>query len=247
MSLYTVIKYICSIIFQGPLNFNIEIIFWIFNGILFGPIIGPLYSILCDTVFTLFTTGIGYWMIEYAIIPPLISLISWLFWKSYKENNKWTIAISLLFVFLLIISSLTVFFFQLFKTDFKYEGISSSKIIPLTVYLLIGFLSITITGFTIFCYVKYKIKKDWKYIKWLYWLTLIIIVVVLFRWIWGPFAYLQYSKRFFSQNINFSKQYPLSLFGIVTKSCLTIPIASMVVIPIINIFSKLKYENEKFY
>ena len=250
MSFYLVTKYVCSLIFSGPLNFNIEILFWIFNGILFGPIIGSIFSIVCDTLFTFITSGIARWMIEYAIIAPLVSIIAWFFWKSYKENSKWTVIISITTIFILIASTLVIFFFQLLSDNFKYEGVKDKNIFPIFIYILISFLCISMVSFSLYCLILFKMKKEWKYIKWLHSLTLIIMIVIVFRWIWGPYAYLEYSRRFYSKNIDFAKQYPLSLFGIVTKSCLTIPLASMIVIPMISILEKFQnienYENRFF-
>ena len=60
LALYSVIKYVSYLVFKGPLNFNIELLFWIFNGVFFGAFKGSIFSILCDTIFCFMTTGIGY-------------------------------------------------------------------------------------------------------------------------------------------------------------------------------------------
>lgn len=243
LSLFTVIKYVCSLIFKGPLNFNIEILFWVFNGMLFGPIKGSLFSILCDTVFTLIS-GIAYWMIEYAIVAPLVTILSWFMWKLYKENNKWTIYFSISIILVMLITTLVIFFIQLVNKKFEYEQVKTIN--PIFVYSVISFLSISAVSFVLFCLIAYKKTNKWMYINWLYIFTLIIVIVILFRWLWGPFAFYMYKKRFISANIDFEKSYVLSLFGIVMKSCLTIPLATLISIPLFPLFSKLnsKYSQQ---
>lgn len=239
LALYNVIKFTCYMIFRGPLNFNVEILFWIFNGILFGPIKGAIFSTLCDTIMCFVTSGIGYWMIEYAIVAPLISIISALFMNHYR-NGKQSIYIAISTISIALIGALIIFFFQLFNENFRYEGVQQKNVIPIAIYVLISFLSLSTLGYLIYVLTKYHLTKDWSYIKKLYILSLIIFVIVIFRWLWGPYAYLRYSQRFYSKNINFAKQYPLSLFGIVTKTYLTIPIAFTISIPTIRIIEKYK-------
>ncbi len=241
LGIYSVLKFVSSLIFKGPLNFSIEILFWIINGIIFGPFKGPLFSLLCDTVFTFFTTGIAYWMIEYAIIPPIVSLLSWLFWKTYKEKNKITIIFSLLILIISITSVLIIFFIQFFDGKFRYEGVSQSKVIPFAVYILVSIFCFVIFCFSILCLILFYVKNDWKYIKWLHSMALVVVIIILSRWLWGPYAYLEYMKRFYSKHINFERQYPLTLFGIVIKSCVTIPLASIIIVPLISIYDKFKF------
>ncbi len=182
-------------------------------------------------------------MIEYAIVAPLVSIVAAIFMKNYKNKNS-SIYISIITIMIVIISSLVIFFFQLFNEQFRYEGVSTKNIIPIAIYVLIGFFSITTTGYLIFSLIKYKTTRDWLYIRKIYILSMIILIIVIFRWLWGPYAYLKYSQRFYSKNIDFAKQYPLSLFGIVTKTYLTIPIAFTISIPTIRIIEKFKNMNK---
>lgn len=246
LALFCVIKYVTSLVLKGPLNFSIEIIFWIIIGILFGPIKGPIFSLVCDTIFT-FYTGIIYWMIEYAIIAPLISLFSWFFYVHYQEKNKKTIILAISIPFLLVVMSIILFSFQALN-QFNYENVEN--IIPMIAYFLIIFLNLCIISFTLFCWIKFKKTNEWKYIMWLYFFSLIVTVIIIFRWIWGPFAFIAYLKRFFPKNIDFWKQYWLTLSGIFLKSCIAIPIATSITIPLIytiNSINKHNLKNNRFY
>lgn len=242
LAFFIILKYLTYIIFTGPLNFSVEILFWILIGFIFGPIKGPLFSFLCDTIITLFTTGIIYWMIEYALIAPLISLFSWFFFNFYKENNKNVLIISICTLLFSIIGSILIFYYQLnILNNFKYEGIKN--LFPSIAYTLIIILNASILFFSLFCLICFYYKKEWKYIKWLYFFSIIILVIMIFRWLWGPYAFIAFSNRFFSKNYDIAKQYPLVLSGIVMKSCLTIPCATSILLPFINIIDiHKKYE-----
>ena len=231
-AVFTIIKYLTYVFFKGPLNFSVEILFWIIIGLIFGPFKGSVFAFFCDFVFTFFTTGIAYWMIEYAIMPPLIACLSWSFYHFYRENKKSVLWIALGINIILIAASIMVFSFQL-VSEFKYEDVK--VVFPWIAWTLIIFLNTTIFGFNLFCIISFYIKKEWKFIKWLYVFSLIILVVVIFRWLWGPYAFIAYLQRFTSKDIIFSKQYWLTLSGIATKSFLTIPIATLILVPLIHI------------
>lgn len=246
LALFTVIKYVCSLIFKGPLNFNVELLFWIFNGILFGPFKGSLFSILCDTIFTLIN-GIAYWMIEYAIVAPLSTILAWFIWKMYKEKQKQTIYFALTMIFIMVVATLIIFIIQLLNNEFQYEN--EKQINEIFIYCVISLLLVSTTAFVLFCLISFHHKNDWKYIKLLYIFALIITIIILFRWLWGPFAFYMYKKRFSSASIDFNKSYVLSLFGIVMKSCLTIPLATIVAEPLLPLFNKLRidYKNQDHF
>lgn len=245
LSLYIVIKYIASIILRGPLNISIEIIFWIFNGIIFGYIKGPLFSLLCDTTILFFTTGIAFWMLEYAIIAPLISLISYLLWNFFENKQNKNILFPLIVLMLLISFSLIIFFFQLINKKFNFEGINSSAdVIPELIFALIIFMCVSIVGFVLFNIVKYKKTKEIKYLKWIQSLTIIAFITIIFRWIWGPYAFIAFYKKFISTNFDESTKYLLTLSGIVMKSCLTIPVSIIIFIPMIEIIKKTKINSK---
>lgn len=243
LGVLSILKYISFLLLKGPLNFSIEIIFWIIIGALFGPIKGVLFSILCDTVFLIFTTGIIYWMIEYAIVSPLISLTSWFLFNIFnKKNKKWSIYFSLSIIIIALSISIVFFSFQLKNNLWKYEGwkgISST-----TAYLLIICLSFFVSVYVFFCVTKYfRYKKEthsWKYIWYLYIFSVFIFIEIIFRWFWGPYAFLAYMNRFYSKQYDWSIQYPITLAGIVMKSCISIPLGTITLIPTLFVVNSIK-------
>ena len=78
-------------------------------------------------------------MIEYAIVAPLVSIISSFFMNLYR-NNKQSIYIAVSSILIALIGALIIFFFQLFNEQFRYEGVKQSNIIPMVIYILIVFL-----------------------------------------------------------------------------------------------------------
>lgn len=244
LAFYSAMKYLTFLVFTGPLNFNIELLFWLFNGIIFGPFKGSVFSIICDTLFAFITTGISYWMIEYAIVPPLVSLVTWLFMKIYKENSLKTLINSSIIIILLVVICLFFFLYQLINNNFRYEGIAANKVFPIMIYVLISFMCLMLIGFLVYSNLMFKKSKNWEYVRKIYSTALVILVIVIFRWLWGPYAYLKYLERFINANVDFNKQYSLVLLGIVTKTYLTIPIASLIVVPTIQVINKFKYYDQ---
>lgn len=249
LGVLSILKYLSFILFKGPLNFSIDILFWIIIGVLFGPIKGVLFSILCDTVFTIFTTGVIYWMIEYAMVAPLISLASWFLFSLFKEEKKWTIYFALTIITIAIIISIIFFFFQLKNNLWKYEGWKG--ITSTTAYLLIICLNFFVLIYVCFCLFKYLkgIKKQkneenglsdpWRYIWLLYVFSIFLFIVIIFRWLWGPFAYIAYMNKFYSKNYDWALQYPITLSGIVMKSCVSIPLGAIILTPTLFIVKSI--------
>lgn len=245
LAVFTILKYLTFIFFKGPLNFGIELLFWIVIGLIFGPFKGSLFAFFCDFVFTLFTSGIVFWMIEYAAVAPVVALLSWAFYQFYQVNKQEVIWIALSLNVMLVIASITLFSLQL-QTQFRYEDVK--QVFPWVAWTLIIFLNTAIVGFSSFCLINFYLKQNWKFIKWLYIFSLVILVVVLFRWLWGPYAFI----AFFSQKLapgvafDFWTKYWLTLTGIATKSFLTIPLATFILVPLIHVIDvNRKYDLSK--
>jgi hypothetical protein len=60
MTLYFVIVFLLKQFLPGKFNISVEVLFYIIFGILFGPVKGSLFSIMCDTAYQLFFGAIGF-------------------------------------------------------------------------------------------------------------------------------------------------------------------------------------------
>ncbi len=238
LSLYFIVVFILKQLLPGKLNINIEILFYIIFGIVFGPIKGPIFSFLSDTTYQIFLGGIVFWMYEYAIIPPLVSLFSWTLMFFYGKQNKFRFVFPIVTLSLTIIGIICFFIYELLNNSFKFEHsiVNSNLVFGLMITLCVMLITSIITTL-----ILYKIKNKEIYIKTLYLIATVSIILIVFRWLWGPFAYIMFFIRFLSTDTNISEimatQYPIALMGIAMKTTYILPIFVVVLVPTINAIS----------
>lgn len=242
MAIYLIIVWGLKQLLPGKFNISIEILFFIIFGIIFGPIKGSIFSLLCDTIYQLFLGSIAFWMIEYAIVPPLISMISWFLMYFYEKENKFKFIFPFVILGLTIASVISFFIYQFINNSFKFEN---SIVNPMVVFYLMITLCIIILISVLVSLILYKIKKDIIYIKFLYLFSVVAIILIIFRWLWGSYAYVIFFNRFLSSENNPDKvmsiQYPITLAGIAMKTTYVLPIFVMILIPSLNaIFASKK-------
>ncbi|BAP01234.1 hypothetical protein MCAL160_0861 [Mycoplasmopsis californica HAZ160_1] len=221
---------------------GLENILYIFYGIILGPFKGALLAILGDTIPMLLTGSIGQWFWLYAITPPLIAIVSWVYSVVFKSNKIVAITVSTLLTFV----SLAIVFYVYFKyseTDGTFK-INSSKKNPifapknLIIWMiaLYIFLSLAVSGL---CIKLYSATKNDKWLNYLMIMSLVIIISIVFRWIIGPIQYIEYYNYFKAPNSKaglkyYSLEYILLFTKIVIKDLFVIPIYIIVLTPIYN-------------
>lgn len=250
MSIYFVIVFIFKHFLPGILNISIEIVFYILFGIIFGPIKGSVFSIMCDTVSQLFLGSIAFWMIEYAIVPPLISIVSWGLLFFYEKKNKFRFVFPITILCLTIISVVSFFIYQFITNSFRFEN---NIINPKLVFALMITLCILLVLTLIITLTLYRVRKNEIFIKILYLIAVVSIILIVFRWLWGPFAYVTFFNRFLSSGVGADKimatQYPITLAGIAMKTTFVLPIFVVILIPTLSAISvcKKKYFYNRSY
>ncbi len=241
MTMYFVVVFLLKQFLPGKFNISVETLFYIIFGILFGPIKGPIFSIMCDTAYQLFFGAIAFWMIEYAIVPPLISFASWGLMFFYEKNNNFKIIFPIVILTLTIIGVIAFFVYQFINNSFVFEN---SVVDPLLVFWLMITLCILLILTIFITLILYKIKKKEIYIKTLYLVAVVAIILIIFRWLWGPFAYVNFFNRFLSSENNPDKimatQYPITLSGIAMKTSFVLPIFVIILVPTLSVVSLSK-------
>ncbi len=238
MTMYFVVVFLLKQFLPGKFNISVEILFYIMFGIIFGPIKGSLFSIMCDTAYQLFFGSIAFWMIEYAIVPPLISMSSWGLMFFYEKKTNFRIIFPVIILSLTIAGIISFFVYQFITNSFMFEN---SLVDPKLVLGLMVSLCIILVGVIIITLLLYKIKKKEIYIRILYLVAVVAIILIIFRWLWGPFAYINFFNRFLSTENNPDKimatQYPLTLSGIAMKTTFVLPIFVIILIPTLTAVS----------
>ena len=238
MTMYFVVVFLLKQFLPGKFNISVETLFYIIFGLLFGPIKGPLFSIMCDTAYQLFFGAIAFWMIEYAIIPPLVSLAAWGLMFFYNKQNKFRFIFPIIILGITIIGVISFFVYQVITNSFVFEN---SIVHPTLVFWLMITLCILLVATILITLILYKVKKQEIYIRILYLVAVVAIILIIFRWLWGPFAYVNFFNRFLSSENNPAKimatQYPITLSGIAMKTTFVLPIFVIILIPTLSAVS----------
>lgn len=243
LAMFLILTTITKYTLAGALNIAIEIPFWIIFGIVLGPVKGSMLAIICDTLVQLLLskTGLGTWMIEYAMIPPLVTIVSWLMFMLFQKNHFWTSIILSLILAFVIITNVTVL---ILRANNKHR-IGSIKVSFDTMLIVTLFLSSLLLLVNLGFWIYLIIGKNHKAKIWrvLFVMTLIAFIIVLARWIWGPYAYVAYYNRFVAgtkpaQNI--SDRFVPLIIPIILKSSIEIPIYTILLTPITNALLQLK-------
>lgn len=258
---FVIISYIKSLVLKGPLNISIEFLFWIIAGLIFGPFKGAVFSIFADTFMQLIKGYIVQWMWQYAIIPPIITILSWSLYYLYRKLlNKPELKIEddikdqniiqkkdalrvFLFAFGLVLLNLIIYigfsayFLLALNLDFQ------NKMYILSVYIL--FLVYFV--FFLICAILYKKHNKEFILNFLAQVSIIFFIMFFFRWLMGSYAFVEYYKRFIGVAKN--NAFYLHLMSISAKSLITIPLLSLIIIPsssALEIMRK-KYSDNRYY
>ncbi|MBZ4203763.1 hypothetical protein [Mycoplasma tauri] len=140
--------------------FGVEILFCVIFGIIFGSVKGSILAILADTFSLILNGQIGLWYWGYAIWPPIISIVSSIYFFFYKTNGNGKISSILIFILTAILSA-----FFIIKTADK------EKIVPYLIFILFAISTI--------CLFLYKTTGNGKIIASLL-LILIAVGIMIF-------------------------------------------------------------------
>lgn len=201
IGIFLVCNKIMTTTLTGRFAFKLDYLFFILYGLILGPFKGSVLAILSDTFSLVIRGRIAFWMIEYAIIPPLIAFITWLVFYLYKFNSKFTFLLPFILHFIAAAIILSVFITKTQEIGFKFtikdiEDKSKSiesYVVSIFVYVFLAISFIFICVFT-FLSLKYAEKTIYKLI--LYSFVLVLLCIVVFRWTWGPIAFVRYYNQF---------------------------------------------------
>ncbi|MDJ1646027.1 hypothetical protein [Mycoplasma phocimorsus] len=211
-----------KILLPGPLNIEVEHLFYILVGLIFPLGYGIFFAVLCDFSKMFLFGRIYDWSYVYAIAAPLIVIVSWSFFSLYRKNK-----IAML-IFASILLSITMYLNILFvaynafdaKLLAKLSGVKKVEdaYITSSILILISVIyALCVTVFIATVWIKYAMKKRIsqrglvlnrniennnneqinKLLTIFMIFALVALISVLFRWAWGNFALVHFlnSKR----------------------------------------------------
>ena len=224
----------------GPMQISLDYVFYMLFGLFFGIIHGSIFALINDFIKTIFVTGFGFWMWEYAIIPPAIVIIASLF-KEFVWNKKdhWLITTMSIFIIIDIISLATIFINNQTTTySFRENHQSLMNFIYVSLVILLIWQI-----FLFIFYIKAKEKQKNAIKTLINSISLTMIVIVIMSWIWGPFAFLAYANRFiYKSPQTIENKY---LFFLIPRIIKTIPEALIWSICIYSIYEIMNVTTKK--
>ncbi|WP_246777999.1 ECF transporter S component [Mycoplasma zalophi] len=246
IALYMIFHSIQKFVLTGPRNISITYALFVVYGIILGPVKSAILSILCDTTSQLIY-GIQFWMPEYAIVPVLISITSALIFKLRKLDSKWLWIVGIIMLIMITITFISVI--SIYGNSIKQRETSlKGKNIPFNIVLGISITSLTSIWIVVIVicllhslHSSQKIKKITQNLFVI--LLNITITIVLYRWFWGPFAYINYHNRFRSGTWKYEDYYLIFMIPIIFKSLIEIPIYTFF---IFNLQPAIKFLEKKY-
>ncbi|VEU58268.1 Uncharacterised protein [Mycoplasmopsis gallinacea] len=233
LGIFLIVSVITHYTYLGKIGLNFEYIFYIIFAFFFRYFKGAFLAFIGDFISLMFQgAGIASWHWVYAIVPVLIVIVSSLFFDLVRINKKHALILGNIFVIASFSAIITVVFKQIAKkggSPLKISSIFSFKTIDVTtLYILIALAIVIVIG-TIFVsiYSIWKNKPRLSYFAIAF--IIVTIVVVIGRWLWGPYAYIQY-KQFWLKDplINLWDRYVTIMLPIIIKGLIVIPIYSII-------------------
>ncbi|BAP39451.1 ECF transporter S component [Metamycoplasma canadense] len=245
LAIYMIMSMIEKYVFTGAFNISLTYAIYIIFGLALGPWKGAIAGLLCDTLNQVIF-GISTWMPEYAIIPIVIAFLAGFFinWLNRKHSLSWTTG----FIFLFIVTAIFIYIlvknvdsFPIRETALKRKKVFSlNAVIGISTF---GIGTVWLISLTLFIFYKITRNISKKYSSYLFFIIMLTVfaIIIITRWLWGPFAYINYHNRFRSGKWEYSDYYFFFMIPIIFKSLIEIPIYSVIIFaiyPVIKLIRK---------
>ncbi|WP_156953941.1 hypothetical protein [Mycoplasmopsis opalescens] len=257
LGIYLVVRVVAKFTILRIVPLEIPFIFYIMYGVILGGFRGLFLAIISDTFGLLVTGSIGTWYYLYAMVPPAIAIVSWLYYLAINKNKIFGTILTYVF-FILCVLIIYYVFTSHNDPNSKQIQLNASKKNPVYVAngLFIGILSsyslvslsILIT-FTIL-YFKHQSKRWYNYILMF---GLVSLIMMIFRWSLDPLLYIRYYNYINSAAIldksialkSVGTDYAVVAIPIIIKSLFTIPIYITISTPITVAIEELNHRYQK--
>ncbi|WP_156954216.1 hypothetical protein [Mycoplasma buteonis] len=181
-------------------SFNFEFLFAIVYAYLFRYVKGIFLAFLSDALGMVVTGTIGQWYWMYALSPIFIVIFSSLLFDLFQRNKKITLVISILMLIGSFVLLGALFFIKISQTegnDFRISSIFNLKSLPIYVgYILFSvglMITLLLVSLSIWLLFTKDSKRKQNLTRLIFLIALVVSVVVIVRWIWGPYAWINFS------------------------------------------------------
>ncbi|WP_318024051.1 hypothetical protein [Mesomycoplasma dispar] len=244
MAMFLIIAFFLKTTVPKRFNLAFELPFYVLIGIILNWFKGIIVAFSFDFGKLLLTSRIVFWTPEYGIVPILVVIISSI---SFHLATKKDIFLVFLLVLTFVIA-IFVFFYYFFtkeneieKVPKDWKSIFSKKLI----LILIALFGIVLTSFATILLILYWKNRIQKIKIALISLFVLSFCFLIFRWIWHPYAFIQYYNRFLNRSGNdrlIQNYFFYYLTPIILKSAFSFPVYALTLIHLVPL---VQFLNEK--
>ncbi|WP_232028572.1 ECF transporter S component [Metamycoplasma cloacale] len=200
--------------------------------------------------------GISTWMIEYAIVPVIIAMISGLLVHFIFNVKRTTWYVG--FIILVIITIIMISFLITYNKPFDWAELRFKSKNPIPTIVVASVSATGLTAIWIIAFITYFINKfSWNFkhklnAQYVFGILVgVFLIIVIMRWFWGPFAYINYHNRFRNGTWTYQKYYLPFMIPIMFKTLIEIPIYALIIFhlkPVISLITgRINFYSQKIY
>ncbi|WP_139554009.1 hypothetical protein [Mycoplasmopsis pullorum] len=250
--MYLILKAILTFTPLRIINISFEYIFYIIVAFFLTLIPAMITAFLCDflSLFISGTIGTYHWV--YAITPLLVTLCAFIFFSLLRSKYKW---IKLLLPSIVMVLSTIIFAAVLAKQisliDFEKSTLITisrtfgfakvSYWVLIIFFILFTLLTISVCLLSFLAHKKQNKKLNYIAIS----ISIVVLIIVVFRWIYGPYAYITFYNYINSMKEprrfkTIGTDYLIWMYRFMFKSLFTIPIYVLILAPLMVPFAILR-------
>ncbi|MCU4706314.1 ECF transporter S component [Mycoplasma sp. CSL7503-lung] len=249
LGLFIILTTITHYTIARTISFSFEYVFYIIFAFFFGRYKGSLLSFMADFFGLLISGKIGFYHWVYAIVPIISTFTISIFIEMFKKNKKLSYIFMDIFLMLVFATLIIIFIYKTGDPKVAKKGYKISEFLGLS-YLSFGTMiglstlsGILLIAFNIMIFwalftKNKKVKTKLNYMILFYFL--IVSLIVISRWIWGPFAFIIFANTFLGKAYTLSDRYLILMYPIVLRSVIIIPVYTFVLYTIFIPLSFLK-------
>ncbi|UUM19602.1 MULTISPECIES: hypothetical protein [unclassified Mycoplasma] len=235
----------------GRAGLTFEFLFYIVVSYFLRYFKAALVGVLADVLGLLISGNIAQWHWAYGVVPIISTFIMSMFFDLFEKNKKIAVILSNVFLWMVLASMFFVFWWQISAQKIDSIKISPTfgfKQISITTFVVMAIFSTIIAGIMSYLSFKYLFTKKETLAKNNLLIVLmsfasVVIIIVIFRWIWGPFAYIRWRTWLSPKSkLTLQKSYVIIMLPILFRSVISIPIYTLVLaslmIPLLHLRKK---------
>lgn len=223
----------------GIMRSGLEYVCTILIGLTSRKVLLAIFSAIVADTLSWLANGSS-WSPYYALIPPMVALISFVF-KNYltTQNMKlwWSVNISIVAITALL-PFVLIFIYE--NNVDKYKTITISTVATKAIiWTMMSLVALLLVGLN----VTYLLKRKEEVRKVVSIVILVAVVILISIWLWGPFAAMLNAKMYGSS----IRSYDVYIIPRVLKTPVILLLYSVIIIPIYKAYEVISNNSSKHH